>query len=73
MPRYGRARGPDGTDSSDEVLFLLDIRETKWLLPHQFRHVATADALGADEFGCISPTWQGYPQPLQIWFEFFAG
>jgi hypothetical protein len=21
MPRYGRARGPDGTNSSDEVFF----------------------------------------------------
>ena len=45
----------------------------EWLLPHQLRHVATADALGTDEFGCISPTGQGHPQALQVRFEFSSG
>ena len=45
----------------------------EWLLPHQHRHVATADALGTDEFGCIGPTGQGHSQALQVWFEFSPG
>ena len=45
----------------------------KRLLPYQLRHVSTANALGADEFGCIGPTWQCYPQALQVRFEFPPG
>ena len=42
----------------------------KRLLPNQFRHFATANALGANQFRGVSTTWERDSKTLEVWFEF---